>query len=255
MIGGAWVDTLIRNKLCEIEQTENCRILMAVEAGNRAYGIASPNSPYNVLCIYVRPRETYLHLHRTDNDFDLQINDELHLLGWNLDKALRSLHASSPVIFEWLFAPIVYQTTPSAEQLKQIANHYFSAKTGFWHYLHLTEDFLRNHLQADLVETANYLHAIRTLLASRWILHNDTAPPVSLMELKDAELEPDMEGTVRNLLNLHQYAPEGTLVPKDDFLNAFLDDSLLDLCYPMKQYPAGHTNDWSELDQLFLSVV
>jgi predicted nucleotidyltransferase len=189
-------------------------------------------------------------LHRTYNDFDLQINDALHLLGCTLDKTLRLLHASYPVIFEWLFSPVVYQTTPSAEQLKQIANHYFSAKTGFWHYLHLTEDFVRNHLQADLVEAANYLHAIRTLLASRWILHNDTAPPVLLPELIDAELEPDMADTVRNLLNLQQYAPEGTMVPRDDFLNTFLDNSLLDLCYPMKHYPAEHANDWSELDQL-----
>ena len=54
------MEALIKEKLQEIEQRENCRILLAVESGSRAWGFASPDSDYDVRFIYVRPKESYL---------------------------------------------------------------------------------------------------------------------------------------------------------------------------------------------------
>lgn len=56
------MEELIREKLCEVERQENCRILLAVESGSRAWGFASPDSDYDVRFIYVRPKESYLKL-------------------------------------------------------------------------------------------------------------------------------------------------------------------------------------------------
>lgn len=42
------MEALIKEKLHEIEQRENCRILLAVESGSRAWGFASPDSDYDV---------------------------------------------------------------------------------------------------------------------------------------------------------------------------------------------------------------
>ena len=50
----------IKNKLKEIEDKENVRILHAVESGSRAWGFASPDSDYDVRFIYVRRKEDYL---------------------------------------------------------------------------------------------------------------------------------------------------------------------------------------------------
>ena len=52
----------IKNKLKEIEDKENVRILHAVESGSRAWGFASPDSDYDVRFIYVRPLEDYIRL-------------------------------------------------------------------------------------------------------------------------------------------------------------------------------------------------
>ena len=49
------MEALIKEKLHEIEQRENCRILLAVESGSRAWGFASPDSDYDVRFIYVPP--------------------------------------------------------------------------------------------------------------------------------------------------------------------------------------------------------
>lgn len=51
------MEALIKEKLKEIELRENCRILLAVESGSRAWG--PPDSDYDVRFIYVRPKESY----------------------------------------------------------------------------------------------------------------------------------------------------------------------------------------------------
>ena len=52
----------ITNKLLEIEQKEQVKILYAVESGSRAWGVESPDSDYDVRFVYVRPMKEYLKL-------------------------------------------------------------------------------------------------------------------------------------------------------------------------------------------------
>ena len=80
---------LIQEKLREIEQHEECRILLAVESGSRAWGFASPDSDYDVRFIYVRSEKAYLRLDRTRDVIEVPINDELDINGWDIDKTLR----------------------------------------------------------------------------------------------------------------------------------------------------------------------
>ena len=47
----------IDEKLHAIEEKEHVRILYAVESGSRAWGLASPDSDYDVRFLYVRPME------------------------------------------------------------------------------------------------------------------------------------------------------------------------------------------------------
>ena len=51
------MEALIQEKLHEIEKRENCRILLAVESGSRAWGFASPDSDYDVRFILSAPIE------------------------------------------------------------------------------------------------------------------------------------------------------------------------------------------------------
>lgn len=54
----------IKERLSQIEERENIRIIYACESGSRAWGFASPDSDYDVRFVFVRPVQDYL---RVDN--------------------------------------------------------------------------------------------------------------------------------------------------------------------------------------------
>ena len=74
----------ILSKLNEIETRENVKILLAVESGSRAWGLASRDSDYDVRFLYVRPMADYLRLERSRDVIELPIEGELDINGSEL---------------------------------------------------------------------------------------------------------------------------------------------------------------------------
>ena len=249
------MEGLIKEKLNEIEQQENCRILLAVESGSRAWGFASPDSDYDVRFIYVRPLENYLRLEQVRDVIELPINDELDINGWDVAKALKLLHKSNPTVFEWFSSPIVYKTTNFAERFKPIMLHYFSSKSGLWHYLHMAEGNYREYLKGDMVKAKKYFYVLRPILACRWILEKGTPPPMLFSELMESQLPDYLEETVRDLLELKVNSPEIKLIPRIDILNDYMDWSITEVKEQIELLPKETAHGWKELDELFLSVL
>ena len=142
----------IKEKLKEIEERENVKILHCVESGSRAWGFASPDSDYDVRFIYVRPREYYLRLDKTRDVIEWQLDDTLDISGWDLEKALRLLYKSNPTIFEWNASPIVYKTTEEWKEVSAIINTYFNPKSSLYHYLSTARSTYRHFLTGDTVK-------------------------------------------------------------------------------------------------------
>ena len=249
------MEALIKEKLLEIEQRENCRILLAVESGSRAWGFASPDSDYDVRFIYVRGKDSYLKLNRSRDVIELPINDVLDINGWDVDKTLKLLHKSNPTVFEWFSSPIIYKTTPFAEQFKPIMQHYFSSKSGLWHYLHMAESNYREYLKVDLVKAKKYFYVLRPILACRWILETGTPPPMKFEELMESQLPAYLKDTVRDLLDLKMNSPEVKMIPRIDILNEYLEMSIAEVKSQIEQYPREVVKEWDELNRLFLSVL
>ena len=243
----------ILNKLNEIENRENVKILLAVESGSRAWGFASPDSDYDVRFIYVRPREAYLRLEKTRDVIELPIEGELDINGWDLDKALRLLRASNPTLFEWFSSPIVYRETAFAGEFRKIMPQYFSAKRGLNHYLSMAGSNYRAYLKGDTVKAKKYFYVLRPILACRWILDKGTPPPMLFSELMEAELDPVLLPDVNSLLDLKMNAPEIKTIPKIESINRYLDSSIEEVRCRIVQLPDDVGHGWEELNQLFLS--
>ena len=249
------MEALIKEKLQEIELRENCRILLAVESGSRAWGFASPDSDYDVRFIYVRPKESYLKLNRARDVIELPINFDLDINGWDVDKTLKLLHKSNPTVFEWFSSPIIYRTSEFAERFKPIMRKYFSSKSGLWHYLHMAEGNYREFLHGDMVKAKKYFYVLRPILACLWILEKGTPPTMQFVELMESQLDEDLKEPVYNLLDLKMKAPEVKMIPRVDVLNTYLARSMAEVKEMIEDLPKEQAHEWEELNELFLSVL
>lgn len=245
----------ITQKLREIEEENKVRILLAVESGSRAWGFASPDSDYDVRFVYVRTKEDYLRLEEKRDVMEFPIDAALDISGWDLQKALRLLYGSNPVLFEWFSSPIVYKETPFAGQLRERLPDYFSPKKSLYHYLNMAENNYRQYLKGDTVKAKKYFYVLRPLLACRWILERHTPPPVKFCNLAKAELPPELTGEVRRLLRLKTDCPEIKEIPRIDAINGFFDEQLGPIRERLAAMPEEKKHSWAELDALFLSAV
>lgn len=243
----------ILNKLTQIEETENVRILLAVESGSRAWGFASPDSDYDVRFIYVRPRDAYLQLQKCRDVIELPINDVLDINGWDLSKALQLLRKSNPTLFEWFSSPIVYLETDFAARFKSIMGRYFSSKRGLYHYINMAFGNYREYLKGDMVKAKKYFYVLRPVLACRWILDKGTPPPMLFSELMESELVPELKPESLRLLDLKVNSPEIRMIPQIKALNKYLDVSIAEINRKIACLPNEQENGWEELNELFLS--
>lgn len=246
---------LIIQKLKEIEQAENIRILHAVESGSRAWGFPSPDSDYDVRFIYVRNPEFYLKLEKTRDVIELPINDMLDINGWDLNKTLRLLHSSNPTLFEWMSSPVIYRQTEFIDQLRPMMDTYFSCKSGLYHYLSMAERNYKEFLQGDSVKVKKYFYVLRPILACKWILRTHTKPPMLFSQLADAELEDSLKPVVDQLLDLKMNTPEIKEIPRVAEINDYLDRTIEKLKAEIAVFPAEHQPDWAPLNQLFLQTL
>lgn len=76
----------IQEQLRRIEETENIKILLAVESGSRAWGFASPDSDYDVRFIYIRRPEdgSYYILAEGEADWNRYLN-RIEEKNWYVD--------------------------------------------------------------------------------------------------------------------------------------------------------------------------
>ena len=175
--------TKIREKLQEIERDKKVKILYAVESGSRAWGFASPDSDYDIRFIYKHEPDYYLSLWEKPDIIEFMTPDDLDGSGWDIAKALKLLAKSNAPLIEWLFSPMVYyQDDDFIQQLQTLAIDCFSPIATLHHYLGTTKNFM-DVCEQEEVKLKSYFYALRTALAGRWIIENNSFPPVDFMEL------------------------------------------------------------------------
>lgn len=246
---------MIQEKLTEIEQRENVKILHCIESGSRAWGFASPDSDYDVRFIYARPKDDYLRLDKTRDVIEWQLDDTLDINGWDIQKVLRLLHNSNPTLFEWNSSPIVYRTTAEWEKVSSIINRYFVAKSGLYHYLNTAKSNYREYLRGEIVRLKKYFYVLRPLLACKWILAEGTPPPMLFRTLMEKYLDEDLKPDVEKLLDLKMNTPEIGTGKRLDRINDYLDRSITEIEAVIASLPADQSHGWDELNALFLSLM
>ena len=245
----------IKEKLKEIEEKDQVRIIHAVESGSRAWGFASPDSDYDVRFIYIRKPEAYMHLEKTRDVIEWQLDDTLDINGWDLQKALRLLHRSNPTLFEWNESPIIYRTTEAWAELQPLIRACFMEKSGLYHYLSMAKSNYREYLKSDMVRLKKYFYVLRPVLACRWILEYQSAPPMAFSKLAEACLPTELKPEVDRLLEMKMAASEMEYGPRIDAINSYLNESIQEISDVIAAMPSRAQLPWKDLNDMFIRLV
>lgn len=211
----------ILEKLKEIENSKNVEILFAVESGSRAWGFASPDSDYDIRFIYKHKLEYYLSLWEKPDVIEFMTEDDLDGSGWDLRKSVKLLAKSNAPLIEWLFSPIVYfKNDDFAKQMQDLAVECFSPIAVLHHYLGTTKNFM-DVCEMEEVKLKSYFYALRTALAGKWIIENNTFPPVAFADLISIAPQ-NIQGKIIELQSIKAKQNEKYLHPKEFLITDFL---------------------------------
>lgn len=241
----------IQQKLLELEQTENIKILYACESGSRAWGFASPDSDYDVRFFFVRPLDYYLGITNMPDFLDLPLNDELDLRGWDIRKVLKLFLKSNASPYEWLQSPVVYrEETVFAEELRALMPGYFSTRATANHYVSLAFNAFTNDLQSDDINLKRCFYALRSALACLWIVDRQTVPPMEFAKLRVMITDAAVQQAIEPLLEQKWQANEKATVKSVPVLQQWLAETL---SYCKEQIPGlpSSKREPGELNLLF----
>lgn len=241
--------------LNEIERKEKVKILHCAESGSRAWGVASPDSDYDVRFIYVREKNDYLKLNEMRDVIEWQLDDVLDVNGWDVKKALKLLYKSNPTLYEWNSSPIVYKTTDEWKRIASVINEFFVQKSGLYHYLSTAKSNYKEFLTKEAVKYKKYFYVLRPVLACKWILAKGTPPPMLFSDLAKEFLDEEVRLEVDKLLYLKINEPEIAQGSRIEKLNEYLLKTIESIDLKIKGLPPRHEKTWDDLNEIFLNLI
>ena len=210
---------IIINKLKEIEDKYNVKILFAVESGSRAWGFPSTDSDYDVRFIYKRNINDYLKIDSVDDFIDIEIVDELDFKGWDIQKVLRLMLKSNSSINEYLQSPIHYISDEIFEkELFDLAASQFNSQKVAMHYLGITTKRIIEMEHENDIKLKSLFYALRSVLSAKWIVEKKTIPPMEFDKLKHLIENKTIENRVNNYLEIKANMDESFKISKNDKL-------------------------------------
>lgn len=245
------IQSMIIEKLEELEKTNQIKILLACETGSRGWGFPSPDSDYDVRFIYVHDKDWYLSVNEPEDQISLPINSELDITGWELRKCLRLLMKHNAALMERLQSPIIYkETTNFKEEFFQIARNHFSSISVMHHYLSMAKSYFEKCSESENAKLKSLFYCIRTTLTCHWILEKKSIPPMELEKLLPIISSQEvLVKKIRELVELKSSKDESYLHPNDEMVMEYLRSTILD-CedkiknLPGQKYPIDTLNDF-----------
>ena len=184
------VHSVIVDHLTNLMQQHRCRLLFAGESGSRAWGLQSPDSDYDVRCIYAHPAHWYLSIEDHRDTIETVFPDDIDIAGYDLRKALRLFSACNIPLNEQIQNPACYGGDSTfVERLCALIPKYFNKKRALFHYANIAAQTMPQ-VQGLSIGLHRVFYMIRPLLACEWIESRTAMPPTEFQKLLDADLLP-----------------------------------------------------------------
>jgi len=199
---------VIIRRLKDLEKEKNIRILFAVESGSREWGFASEDSDYDIRCVHVSPRDSYLSLTHPPEQISL-IEGDLDIVSWDIRKFFTLFLKSNPTVSEWLSSKVSYIEGRFAgadrDNLRQIFDRGFSRSTLMKHYVSLARKNYSKYIGKDdePVLLKKYVYILRALGCAEFIKQTGNLPPLNWKE-SSIYLPEDIRSEFAKLVKLKQ---------------------------------------------------
>jgi len=175
----------IKLMLTDIETENGVSVLYAVESGSRAWGLASPDSDYDVRFIFTAPAQRYLQMSAPPPTLE-KMDFPYDLSGWDIFKTMTLAKASNPSLIEWLFCDTRYVDGSNIFiiGLREAIEKHYSAFRLMKHYVALTNREFGEGNFGKNISVKKYVYVLRPILAALWMVqHEWKIPPVGFNQL------------------------------------------------------------------------
>lgn len=234
---------IIQNKIKEIEQKNDIKILFALESGSRAWGFPSVDSDFDVRFIYVRKLEDYLRINSKNDFFDFPINDELDINGWDLRKFLKHLYASNATPFEWIQSPTFYSKEEDYyNSVFELLPEFFCQQTVVHHYLGLVKKQILL-LNSEQVKSKSFFYVLRSLLSAQYCLTQNHYSPMELDKLLFLVEEDSLKTEILDLIKEKSKGVESDLIKISSDLFLYLHELYQEVSTEPKTKRKGTFNE------------
>lgn len=245
---------VILNKLKEIEELHQIKILFSCESGSRGWQFASPDSDYDVRFIYIRTTNEYLSLAGRPDQLSFPINDELDIYGWDLSKTLKLIFRSNTTPFEWLQSPIVYREEAGFKaELMELCKQYFSQRSNAYHYLGIAKGAMETMNVEGMITIKKLFYVLRPMLAAKWCVDQNTIAPMTIGPLLTLMPE-DLRHEVEALIEQKAAAAEEFLVKPGAGLLSWIKETD-QLCTEKSGFLPKNHFDVSMLNHFFRKTI
>ena len=113
--------------------------LFYIESGSRLWGIASPDSDFDVRGFHLQSKRQYFDF-KEHRDIIEVMDGDFDFVSYDIDKMFGLLVKSNPTVFEWVRANIVYfNELPDWTTFQQDVITNFDFKALFHHYISLAK--------------------------------------------------------------------------------------------------------------------
>lgn len=223
------METVIKNKLEEIEREHKIKILYACETGSRAWGFPSADSDYDIRMIYKHDLDWYLTLSDKKDYIEIMSDDgELDITGWDIKKCLQLMWRSNSALLERVQSPVVYREERNiASRLREYSNRYFIPIGTMHHYLGMARNSFSEIVGRDEIKLKKLFYALRATVACKWILEKDSVPPIVFMNMvNELSIDENLKNKIGSLIELKSGVKENYIHPSEKEINNFIVQEL-----------------------------
>lgn len=176
----------VRETIEQMEKEYGITVLLCVEAGSRAWSIASLDSDYDIRFVFVHNDKKKYVSCKPDIQEEIVLKaDDLDIKGYDIRKAYRLILSGEVNVYEWLASPIVYKESKDKRWLIDIAakENFDVGSVARCYYGMVKVIYNKDMRWVDQVKVKKYLYCLRSILCCRYVLENNSPVPLDINEI------------------------------------------------------------------------